>query len=526
MEAMAAPRQLARLLALPRPALLAGGLLAVALLLLARAWVCEDAYITFRVIDNALAGHGLRWNLHERVQVYTHPLWLLLHLPVAALWPNLFHVSIVLSLLCSVGALALAMAAVPRHALLSLALVVVPFVLSKSTLDYASSGLETPLAYLLYAAFGFVVLRLREHRFFWFALSLTVALSLLNRLDTALLFAPCLLWLLATSRRDIRWNQLLLGALPLVAWGYFALVYYGFIFPNTKYAKLDTGLPLALYLTQSLNYVKYLLVLDLPGFLLLGSSVYFIFRGQPLAQMLALGIYCYVLYVLRIGGDYMAGRFWALPIFATIWLWHAFLPRWRADQLFAALAVLAASMLISPMLGQIRTICPDCIEMKGRILNASHTFRANKLVASWQPLRLRTQGEYHFCRAGRKLAQKDPPVEVMFFVGMHAYCAGPQLKAIDMLGLGDALLARLPASQRRAFYIGHFRRDVPPGYVQAVKTGSTDAMHPQLALYYDKLRLITQGDELFSAQRISTIFAFNLGYYDHWKYAYLDSTRR
>ena len=35
---------------------------------LLNAWVCDDAYITFRTIDNFLHGHGLRWNVAERVQ--------------------------------------------------------------------------------------------------------------------------------------------------------------------------------------------------------------------------------------------------------------------------------------------------------------------------------------------------------------------------------------------------------------------------------------------------------------------------
>ena len=42
------------------------------------AWVAEDAFITFRAVDNLLAGHGPVWNIGERVQVYTHPLWYLL----------------------------------------------------------------------------------------------------------------------------------------------------------------------------------------------------------------------------------------------------------------------------------------------------------------------------------------------------------------------------------------------------------------------------------------------------------------
>ena len=41
------------------------------------AWVCDHSFITFRTIDNFVHGHGLRWNVIERVQTFTHPLWML-----------------------------------------------------------------------------------------------------------------------------------------------------------------------------------------------------------------------------------------------------------------------------------------------------------------------------------------------------------------------------------------------------------------------------------------------------------------
>jgi len=50
--------------------------LAVAILIfLKNAWVSEDAYILFRSIEQFIAGNGPIWNPHERVQVYTSPLW-------------------------------------------------------------------------------------------------------------------------------------------------------------------------------------------------------------------------------------------------------------------------------------------------------------------------------------------------------------------------------------------------------------------------------------------------------------------
>src|SRR5438128_624747 len=47
-----------------------------AVILIRTAWISDDAYLTLRTVENAATGHGLRWNVAERVQVYDHPLWL------------------------------------------------------------------------------------------------------------------------------------------------------------------------------------------------------------------------------------------------------------------------------------------------------------------------------------------------------------------------------------------------------------------------------------------------------------------
>ncbi len=38
-----------------------------------RAWVCDDAFITFRYVSNCLAGHGPVFNVAERVQPPCRP---------------------------------------------------------------------------------------------------------------------------------------------------------------------------------------------------------------------------------------------------------------------------------------------------------------------------------------------------------------------------------------------------------------------------------------------------------------------
>lgn len=47
---------------------LGGACLGLLGVVVARAWACDDAYVTFRVIDNFIHGHGLRWNTAECVE--------------------------------------------------------------------------------------------------------------------------------------------------------------------------------------------------------------------------------------------------------------------------------------------------------------------------------------------------------------------------------------------------------------------------------------------------------------------------
>jgi hypothetical protein len=77
--------------------------IAFAAILLRTAWICDDAYITFRMVDNVIAGFGPRWNVAERVQGYAHPRWMLLLLPDVVVRETCFS-AIGLSLVCSLAA--------------------------------------------------------------------------------------------------------------------------------------------------------------------------------------------------------------------------------------------------------------------------------------------------------------------------------------------------------------------------------------------------------------------------------------
>src|SRR5262245_47919420 len=163
--------------------LVIGGTVAFLLLLIRTAWVDDDAYITFRTVDNFLNGYGLRWNVVNRVQAYTHPLWMFATTAVASVTGEVYYASILLSIVVSISTVALVLARLTLT-LPSAAFAISALILSKAFVDYSTSGLENPLTHLLLALFFVVLASLTSATRRLLALSTITALLMLNRMDT------------------------------------------------------------------------------------------------------------------------------------------------------------------------------------------------------------------------------------------------------------------------------------------------------------------------------------------------------
>jgi arabinofuranosyltransferase len=110
--------------------------------------------------------------------------------------------------------------------------------------------------------------------------------------------------------------------LPAILWLSFSLIYYGFFFPNTYYAKLHTGISQILLLQQGLKYYLYTICFD-PNTLLfiLIAVVAAIFIKRDYVYLNAgLGIVLYLVYIVMIGGDFFGGRFFSVPFFLSSFL--------------------------------------------------------------------------------------------------------------------------------------------------------------------------------------------------------------
>ena len=122
---------------------------------------------------------------------------------------------------------------------------------SKAFIGYSTSGLENPLTHLLLSAFAAAYLRREEERGpLWLG-----RLGLLNRVDLGLLFCPGLMWALWERRSMASVGWAVVGMAPFAIWEIFSLIYYGFPFPNTAYAKLAIGVPARKLFEKGIGYL-------------------------------------------------------------------------------------------------------------------------------------------------------------------------------------------------------------------------------------------------------------------------------
>lgn len=472
------------------------------------AWVCDDAYITFRVVDNVLDGYGATWNPGERVQVYTHPLWMLIHIPLQAILHNVYAVTMLLSLgFAMAGAFVAARRLLPDGLGLAMPLLMVS---SKAMIEYSTSGLENPLSHFL------IMLLLAE----WFRedagrrrlgrMSLLVALLLLCRLDFGVLAGPLLVLAFWRERSGRALGQVALGLLPFLLWEAFSVVYYGFAVPNAAFAKLGARIPADVLWAQGLGYLKDSLIRDpvsLPlilGGMLLGAM-------DRRSRVVVLGMACYLIYVVRIGGDFMSGRFLAALVLMGIVLLLRGLRNWRVVSVPVAAAGMAASLLRpTPMVlsgSEYDLPRQELIGPGGVADERAFYYVGTGLLRA---IKGHPVPEFPFLRCARSFRDSEDKFIQYSMVGMFAYTAGPEKYIIDPIGLANPLYAHLPALYRGRYRAGHYYRATVDGYEQTLAEGRNVIEDPEARELYTLLKPVISG-ALFSAERWRAIWKLNFG---------------
>ncbi len=489
-----------------------------AILFLRTAWLCDDAYISFRTVDNAVNGYGLRWNINERVQAYTHPLWLFLHIPFYAMTHEMFLTAIFISFGVSMLTILLLTIGVSqnlRQALLATSILG----FSRAFIDYSSSGLENPMSHLLLVIFMMLFLIKKFNIKNLFLLSFVASLATLNRQDCILLYLPPLAYAWwQMENKKYGFVVLCLGFFPLLLWELFSVIYYGFPFPNTAYAKLGTGLWKSDLIKQGLWYYAFSWKRDFITLLVLCLSFIIPFyHKQKEIWVCTIGIFLYCIYILWIGGDFMGGRFFSVPLVSATILVIRYSKLDGAKKYILVVLIFLTTSLIQPNAPILTNASfgKDISNFKEKsgIGDERMFYFQVASLAHW------TSGKpmpsNAFAEQGRQYKQADKKItKIHGSVGYRGFFSGPVAHIIDYYALSDPLLARLPAIWRPSWRIGHFARYIPEGYVDSAGGDENKIRDKQLAEFFDHLKIITRGP-LFSKERWINIIKMNLGMYDY-----------
>jgi arabinofuranosyltransferase len=464
------------------------------------AWLCDDAFITLRTTDNWVHGHGLRWNIAERVQAYTHPLWLFL----VTIWYSLGHqpsiALLVPALLCTAAFLALFVRTAPDPWLAGSSLLVL--LASKAFVEFSTSGLENPLLHLLLLFYCLALGPVFREKSGLFQVFLWAALSLVTRPDVAFLLAPSLVWAMFVARAELRKPRTYLALAPLAAWELFSLFYYGFPLPNSAYARLDAALPRAEAFVQGFQFLRASLTHDPVTLTAIVLALLFgIAKRKSLPTSLGLGLLCWLLYLVAIGGDFMLGRLLTPALVMAVLIARQAIPSAlaRCSPLFAApLVLVAIGMPRSALLGPPRDESIGWLPEKVRDERAIF-YQFTGLFRDSHP-----EGPRSHPSAREALARRDRG-ERLFTghpVGFAGYFAGATVHIVDELAQADPLLARLPAIPN--WFPGQLERSLPKGYLATLDRAPNRLEPASLAKHYDTLALVIHGP-LFSLERLKAI---------------------
>lgn len=506
--------------------------LASSIVFLRNAWVVEDQFITMRVVENLVHGYGPNFNVGYRVQAFTHPLWMLLLSAIYLLANQISPAADFLSLYYITAITSLALAA------LSLALIfrignyrdpLVAFIgaslllLSKSFVDYSLSGLENALVNVLLLSF---ILQLyldsrNEQKLFW--PFFTASCAVITRQDTLLLLLPSLVYLLWKHRHKLQdWSGAVLGLFPVFVWHAFSIVYYGFLVPNTAFAKLNTGIPRIELIEQGLAFFANAVQWDLVALLAMAFALAIAaFQREPRRGVIAVGILTYLLYIMWIGGDFMSGRFLVAPLVMSVGILITY-PYQRVT--LAAMVAIALVGLFnerSPLYANLNygQIIPVEAYYDEQIADERAVFFAQtSLLRNFSGQEL-ARSHWLDWRTTPDLARD---VLVLDSIGLAGYRLGPNYVLIDEYALADPLLSKLPANFTENWRIGHFERRVPNGYRQTLLLNKNQIENPHLAAFWERLSLLVQGD-IWSLQRFTVIWKMNTGEYQHLLDSYIDS---
>lgn len=418
----------------------------------------DDAYISFRYAANLADGHGLVYNIGERVEGYSNTLFVLLMallaklgfaIPTAATALGVFFQAAVVALLLATMRRFLSEPLLRPLPIFGLLFVV----MHPSGVAYAEAGMETNMAaFWLLLAVYWVAVAVERGRGWLTSIGAglaTLALAL-TRPEGIAMVAPLGLWIFA-GKKEGRWPRSIAYALMvLIPYGLFLawrISYFGDWQPNTYYAKAHgAGLSLIIigldYLWRFTN-ISLLPYLCLPVLILLAR-----FRVRLPVWWYGVGgtVLVYLAAIVYVGGDHFPLARFLIPVIPLLVLLLAEAGRHLRDAINAAYPNIAQLELQPASWVAVALLLPLTVVF-------GLLFRNEGLIFIGQVKKAEI-----WCRIGKHLKETYPENTSIGLIpiGAIGYCS--ELPVVDIVGLTDAHIARVRTDLSRSM-AGHGRYD-------------------------------------------------------------------
>ncbi len=454
----------------------------------------DDAYISYVYAQNAILGHGLTFNPSERVEGFSNFLWTGMMIPVVGTGMDVGRVSSALGVAFGIGVLALVILFPRRLGIPPLIGWIAALFLAAdgSFALWSVSGLETSmfafliaLGALLYVQENFRKSADTPSNFAIPWSGFVFALAALTRPEAVFVFALTVAhqvtWRLISQRKlvartdIVRVGEFIVLFVPywLIRWRY-----YHSLLPNSFYAKVAVGGPAA-QIERGWNHVQQFVGVHLGWLILLPALVAVIMVAVRYLQMrrakpgtkpatailnnanvspmffgltyFAALVITYCAYIVYVGGDWSVGRFF-VPILAFAYLLIATGLYWIVQYIIRTLA--PRSTLYAPLALVLALL------LALPLWYASAYNGEFKIFIGGFDAGLATQARV---TAGKWLKQNVPSGTwiAVDAAGQVPYFS--ELPAIDMFGINDLHIGRMPVATLGSGTPGHEKFDL--GYI-------------------------------------------------------------
>lgn len=419
-------------------------------------FVCDDAFISFRYAKNFINGHGLVWNIGEQppVEGYTNFLWVI----VISLFMKMGFEPVIVSKVlgiffgscCIILTYLFSELIFQRKSFLNL---IAPAILAccGPFAAWSTGGLETQMFTFFTLAAAMAYLYEIEHDKITPLSAILFVLASLTRPEGILIFGvTCLhlfFHLLFTKRSPFCRKTIIWFLTFLIIYGiyfYWRFNYYGFIFPNTYYAK--TGGRLHQFLNGYIYLKRFILFNKWP--ILVGLSLISLLKPSrsSLIYLLMLVI-SFSVYIVSIGGDFLG-------------MFRFFVP------ILPLMAILVQEGIITLCQWLLSLIHPISVKISVITL-CSFTFilvLAKGLTFSfkggeYQRILFHKRVTEKQSARGRWLHRHASPDETLAAFGIGAISYYSELNTIDRLGITDIHIAHTKMHQMGKGLPGHEKRN-------------------------------------------------------------------